>query len=58
LVAVPIILGPGLIVPIWLSPILGLPYSVLAISLCIGQILPGLVGVILIRQLEKVLSHH
>lgn len=55
LVAIPIIFGPGLIVPIWLSPILGLPYNVLAISLCIGQILPAIVGVILIRQLEKVL---
>ena len=55
LVAVPIIFGPGLIVPIWLSPILGLPYSVLAISLCIGQLLPGIVGVILIKQLERVL---
>lgn len=56
LVAVPIILGPGLIVPIWLSPILGLPYNMLAVSLSIGQILPGIVGVILIRQLERVLK--
>ena len=54
LVALPIIFGPGLIVPIWLAPILGLPYTVLAISLCIGQVLPGIVGAILVRQLERV----
>ena len=55
LVAIPIIFGPGLIVPIWLSPILGVPYNVLAISLCIGQILPGIVGALMVRQLERVL---
>lgn len=55
LVALPIIFGPGLIVPIWLSPILGVPYNVLAISLCIGQILPGIVGVLLVKQLERVM---
>ena len=57
LIAVPIIFGPGLIVPIWLSGILGVPYYVLVISLTIGQILPGILGVVLIRQLEKVLPN-
>ena len=52
LIAVPIIFGPGLIVPIWLSYILGLPYVPLAISLCIGQLIPGIVGVILVKQLK------
>lgn len=51
-VAIPIILGPGLIVPIWLSAILNIPYKLLAINLCIGQIIPGIVGVILIKQLR------
>ena len=53
LVAIPIIFGPGLIVPIWLSVILNIPYKVLAASLCIGQIIPGIVGVILVKQLRN-----
>lgn len=54
-IAIPIILGPGLIVPIWLSGILGAPYKALAISLCIGQIFPGIVGAVLVGQLKKIL---
>ncbi|MDF2882641.1 MAG: hypothetical protein K0R54_3198 [Clostridiaceae bacterium] len=53
LMAVPIILGPGLIVPIWLSYIIHVPYKILAVSLCIGQIIPGLVGVILVKNLDN-----
>lgn len=52
-IALPIVFGPGLIVPIWLSYILKLPYSALAVSLCIGQIVPGIAGVILVRQLNN-----
>ena len=52
-IAIPIILGPGLIVPIWLSAILNVPYRVLALSVCIGQIIPGIVGVILVKQLRN-----
>jgi uncharacterized membrane protein len=52
LIALPIIFVPGLVVPIWLSYILGLPYTALAISLCTGQIVPGIVGVVLIKQLK------
>lgn len=51
-IAIPLIFGPGLIVPIWLSYIINVPYSVLAVSLCIGQIFPAIVGVILIKQLR------
>lgn len=50
----PIILIPGTIVPIWLSLINSLPYGVLVVSLCIGQIIPGIVGVVLINALAKV----
>jgi uncharacterized membrane protein len=53
LIAVPIILGPGLIVPIWLSYIIHVPYAALAVSLCIGQIIPGIVGVVLVKQLRN-----
>lgn len=51
-IAVPIILGPSLIVPLWLSIILKIPYSILAISIGIGQIIPGILGVILVKQLR------
>lgn len=52
-IIVPIILGPGLLVPIWLSFTLNLPYTVLAVSLCIGQIIPAILGVVLLKQLRK-----
>ncbi|HYF82500.1 MAG TPA: QueT transporter family protein [Clostridia bacterium] len=52
LIALPIILIPGLIVPIWLSYLIHVPYMILAVSLIIGQIIPGIVGVILVKQLR------
>ncbi len=52
LLAVPIVLGPGLLVPVWLSVLLKLPYGVLAISLVMGQLLPAVIGVLLVKQLE------
>jgi len=48
-----IILIPGLIVPIWLSILLNIPYLVLASSLLIGQIVPGVVGGVLVTAVEK-----
>ena len=53
LIALPIILGPGLIVPIWLSYLIGVPYQVLAVSIIIGQIIPGIFGVILVKHLRR-----
>lgn len=55
-IVIPIILGPGLLVPIWLSFTLNIPYAVLAISLCIGQIIPAILGVILLKQLKTKLK--
>ena len=52
-IVVPIIFVPGLLVPIWLSVLIHAPYFALAISLCIGQVIPAIVGVILIKQLRK-----
>ncbi|PJI07416.1 MULTISPECIES: QueT transporter family protein [Clostridium] len=52
-IAIPIILGPGLLVPIWLSPTLHISYKILAASLCIGQIIPAIVGVLLLKQLKN-----
>ena len=48
-----IILGPGLLVPLWLSPITGVPYPALVISLCIGQTFPAILGYVLIKGLSK-----
>lgn len=51
----PIVFVPGLVVPIWLSILIHVPYKVLAVSLCVGQIIPAIVGVLLLKQLRKVL---
>lgn len=56
LIALPIILVPGLGVSIWLSYLLHMPYTALAISLCIGQIIPSLVGVLFIKALEPTIN--
>ncbi|MCX7614633.1 MAG: QueT transporter family protein [Clostridiales bacterium] len=56
LVALPIILIPSLLVPVWLSYLIGVPYIALVISIGIGQILPAIAGVIIIKYLEKPLS--
>lgn len=53
LTILPIILIPGLIVPIWLSMLLNVPYSVLAISLCSGQVIPAILGSFLINTLKS-----
>ena len=52
LTILPIILKPGLIVPIWLSMILNVPYSALAVSLCLGQVIPAILGSFLIKVLK------
>lgn len=52
LIAIPIILIPGLIVPIWLSALLNIPYAPLATSLCIGQVIPGILGAYIVKILK------
>ncbi|BCN32476.1 QueT transporter family protein [Anaeromicropila herbilytica] len=54
----PIVLIPGTIVPIWLSIINSLPYGMLVISLSIGQIIPSIFGLILIRTLPNVIRNN
>ncbi|MDF2544427.1 MAG: hypothetical protein K0S47_4145 [Herbinix sp.] len=56
LVAIPILLIPTLLVPLWLSYLLQLPYTMLVISIGIGQIIPSIVGVLLLKYLEKPIS--
>ena len=51
---IPIILIPGLGVSTWLSYLLQVPYYTLAISLCIGQIIPAVCGALLIQTLKHV----
>lgn len=53
LIALPIIIFPGLMVPIWLSVLLKIPYSALALSITIGQIIPSILGVLLVKQLKN-----
>ena len=53
LVAVPIVLGPGLIVPVWLTSFTGVPYPALAVSLCLGQVAPAILGAAAIKVLES-----
>ena len=47
-----IILAPALVVPIWLSRILVIPYTVLVVNIAIGQIIPAIVGYLLIKALS------
>jgi uncharacterized membrane protein len=56
LVGIPILLIPSLLVPLWLSYILKVPYEVLFISVGIGQVFPSIVGVFLVKYLEEPLS--
>lgn len=53
LVAIPIFLIPTLLVPIWLSYLIHVPYGVLALSIGVGQILPSILGVLMVKYLEK-----
>lgn len=55
LMILPIILVPGLGVSSYLSYLLHVPYSVLATSLCIGQSVPAVCGVVLVNVLQRVL---
>jgi len=55
LMVLPIVLVPGLGVASYLCRFLNMPYSVLAMSLCIGQIIPAVLGVVLVRSLEPLL---
>ncbi|SHJ90943.1 QueT transporter [Hathewaya proteolytica DSM 3090] len=53
LIALPITFIPGLMVPLWLSSILNVPYWTLAFSLCLGQVIPGILGVLLVNLLKN-----
>ncbi|MBK5246822.1 MAG: QueT transporter family protein [Peptostreptococcaceae bacterium] len=56
LVALPILIIPSILVPIWLSYLIHVPYWILLISIGIGQILPSILGVLIVKYLEKPLN--
>ncbi|MEA4831234.1 MAG: QueT transporter family protein [Oscillospiraceae bacterium] len=56
LVGIPVLIIPTLLVPIWLSVLLTIPYMALVISVGIGQIAPAILAVFLVRYLEKPLK--
>ncbi len=56
LVALPILVFPTLLVPIWLSYLLHVPYVILVVNIGLGQIIPSMVGVLIVKYLEKPLT--
>lgn len=54
LIAAPIVLIPGLGVAVYLSYFLNMPYWLMAVNLCVGQLLPAVVGVFIVKALERV----
>ena len=53
-VIAPITLIPALVVSIWLSQLIGVPYMALAGSLLVGQFIAGIVGALLVQALAKI----
>lgn len=56
LTGLPILIIPTLLVPAWLSYLLGVPYAALVLSVGIGQIAPAILSVLIVRYLEKPLA--
>ena len=52
-IILPILLVPALVVPIWLSALLKLPYFALVINLLLGQLVPAILGAVLVQELAK-----
>ena len=51
-----IALVPSLVVPLWLSPMLNVPYELLVSSLLFGQSISALVSFFLVNALERVMG--
>lgn len=52
-IMVPIWFIPGLGAPLWLSYLLHIPYVPLAISVTAGQVLPGIIGALMVRAIVR-----
>ena len=50
----PVTLIPALVVPIWLSGLINVPYIALAGSLLVGQLISGVIGALLVRALRNI----
>ena len=50
-VMLPIVFVPALCVPMWLSPLLGIPYWPLVLNLIVGQTIPAILGSVLVKAL-------
>ncbi len=51
--ALPIFFVPSLLVPVWLSWILHIPYLILALHIAVGQAVPAAGGILLIRAWRR-----
>lgn len=56
LVALPVLVVPTILVPIWLSYLIHVPYLILVVNIGLGQIIPSVVGVLIVKYLEKPLT--
>ncbi|MCL2199312.1 MAG: QueT transporter family protein [Defluviitaleaceae bacterium] len=52
-----IIVAPALIVPIWLSYVINVPYIYLVVSIAIGQTLPAIAGYFLTFAVERIVKY-
>ncbi len=57
LCCLPIVLIPGFGVSIWISAIFHTPYLLQAVTLCVGQVIPGVCGVVLIKAFGRYVIH-
>jgi uncharacterized membrane protein len=53
LVGLPVLVIPTLLAPVWLSVLLQVPYAALLISVGIGQTVPAVLAIFLVKCLEK-----
>lgn len=53
LVALPIAFVPSLLVPIWLSKIINVPYLALFVSLFVGQAVAGVIGAVMVNVMKS-----
>lgn len=58
LTILPIWFVPSLVVSLWLSYLLQLPYTALVVNLSVGQLVPAICGVFLIQALGRVYLTH
>lgn len=49
---------PSLGVSVWLSYLLHIPYSILVVSLSVGQIISGICGTFLVHIIERAYTFH